>query len=62
MDWQADNAAQLDQLKADLEDAFDRARHGEASESDWSLIAWQLGISEHYKRNNKQVEINYAVV
>lgn len=59
MDQAAEHAEQLARLKADIEDAFDRAKHGEATDADWSLMAWQLGIREHYKRSTQQ-EFDYA--
>jgi hypothetical protein len=49
---QLEHAEQLARLKGDIEDAFDRARHGEATEADWSLMAWQLGIKSHYERSD----------
>lgn len=54
-------ATHNEQLKLleDLEDAFDRARNGDASKGDWELIAWQLGIREHYNRSTQQ-ELTYA--
>jgi len=38
----------------DIEDAFDRVLAGKATEADKEFLAWQLGISDHWKRFHAQ--------
>ena len=37
----------------DIEDAYSRLLLGKASEADKEFLAWQLGISDYYKRFHK---------
>lgn len=53
MDWQlSEENDRLARLQDDIADAFDRARQGCATDADWKLMAWQLGIQQHYNRND----------
>lgn len=42
--------AELELLRRDIEDAFERVLKGNATDTDKSLLAWQLGIGDHWKR------------
>jgi len=37
-------------LRRDIEEAFDRMLSGTATDEEKSLVAWQLGIGDHWKR------------